>query len=191
MTRCGTLVATHQLESVLPALASIGLLIIEVADDIKKKHKNRAVISRPHIEQLLASVDKGRTRVSPRTPTPVNFDQLGDLAKEMLLDKNLELSKVRPFFWSLVEAYVDRFQVYPFDMVKALLFYLELHELPEDQLRELIIKLDDIYKQQHGKPVRKSISKAEDISPLDKEMAELRESLKYAAMVAEIEQVED
>jgi len=148
------------------------------------------VISRPQIEQLLSFADKKRTPVRRRTLAPENFDQLGDLAKEMLLDKNLELSKVRPFFWSLVETYVDRFQVYPFDMVKALLCYLELHELPENQLRELIVKLEDVYTRQHGKHILKPVNKAEDVSPLDKEMTELRESLKYAAMVAEIEQVE-
>jgi len=156
------------------------------------------VIPRPHIEQLIVSADKERIPVrsesySPdRTlaHSPKNLDQLGDLAKEMLMDPRLEVSKVRPFFWSMVETYVDRFQVYPFDMVKAMFCYLELTEYPEKQLRELIEKLEQTYKKQYGKSLRKPFSKAEDISPLDEEMTELRESLKYAAMFGEMEEAE-
>ena len=88
----------------------------------------------------------------------------------------------------------DRFKVegpYPFDMVKALFYYLELTTIPEQQMHDLIEKLEGIYKQQYGKPYHKPLAKAEDISPLDDEMTELRESLKYAAMVGELELEEE
>lgn len=43
----------------------------------------------------------------------LDLTQLGELVGRLLKDESLEVSKVRPFFWSLVEAYVDRFQLYP------------------------------------------------------------------------------
>ena len=65
----------------------------------------------------------------------LSLDELTQISRSMLMDKNLEVSKVRPFFWTMVETYVDRFQVFPFDAVKALFSYLELNEF--DSTRSL------------------------------------------------------
>jgi hypothetical protein len=49
--------------------------------------------------------------------------QLGELVIKLLNDKNLEVSKVRPFFWSLLETYADHFRLYPFIASKVLFKY--------------------------------------------------------------------
>ena len=140
---------------------------------------------------------------------PKNLDQLSVAARELLMDSNLEVSKVRPFFWSMVETYVDRFQIYPFDIVKAMLSYLETRDFPEEQTRELIAMLEQGYQQQHGEALHEDVPQesmdALMIAPeettehpeqvttqhempvLDDELRELRNCLKYAAMVGELE----
>jgi hypothetical protein len=114
-----------------------------------------------------------------------DVDDLSLLARKLLMDKDLELSKIRPFFWTLVEIYVDRFQLFPFDAVKALLNYLEFHDYPEGQLRGLIGQLQDIYEEQHGRSIKESVQVSASNVMLDDEIKELRESLKYAALVGE------
>ena len=121
------------------------------------------------------------------TSTPANLDQLGELAIELLNKKNLEVSKVRPFFWSMVETYVDRFQQYPFDTSKALLSYLELANFPEDEIQKLIKQLEAQYEASHGRPLRKSTQLLSQKDVLDDEIKNLRDSIKFAAMVSEIE----
>lgn len=116
-----------------------------------------------------------------------DLTQLGERAVKLLNDKNLKVSKVKPFFWSMVEAYVDRFQIYPFDINRALISYLELKEFPEDTTRELIEQLETRFEEVHGRPLRKSSKSARKSSELDDEIKELRDSLKYAALVAESE----
>jgi len=118
---------------------------------------------------------------------PKDLDQLGELAIELLNDKNLEVSKVRPFFWSLVEAYVDRFQLYPFDVSKVLFSHLELNDYPKDQMEKLVKQLESQYEKAHGRPLRKSAGPIERKGMIDEEMQRLRDSLKYAAMVDKIE----
>jgi hypothetical protein len=118
---------------------------------------------------------------------PKDLDQLGELAIELLNDKNLEVSKVRPFFWSLVEAYVDRFQLYPFDVSKVLFSHLELNDFPKDQIEKLVNQLESQYEKAHGRPLRKSAGPIERKDMMDEEMERLRDSLKYAAMVDKIE----
>jgi hypothetical protein len=118
---------------------------------------------------------------------PKDLDQLGELAIELLNDKNLEVSKVRPFFWSLVEAYVDRFQLYPFDVSKVLFSHLELNDYPKDQMQKLVEQLESQYEKAHGRPMRKSTELADRKDTMDDELKPLRDSLKYAAMVDEVE----
>ena len=118
---------------------------------------------------------------------PNDIDELSAAAREVLLDRNLEVSKVRPFFWSMVEAYVDRFQIYPFDIVKAMLSYLETRDFPEEQTRELVEMLEQGYQEQHGVPLNDKYPALELDDSLNEELRELRASLKYAAMVAERE----
>ena len=118
---------------------------------------------------------------------PKDLEQLGELAIELLNDKNLEVSKVRPFFWSLVEAYVDRFQLYPFDVSKVLFSHLELNDYPKDQIEKLVAQLELQYEKAHGIPLRKSTELVEQQDKMDDELKPLRDSLKYAAMVGEVE----
>ncbi|MBE9564815.1 MAG: hypothetical protein IMF17_06175 [Proteobacteria bacterium] len=123
--------------------------------------------------------------LSPEKLSELDLEQLGKLAAQRLNDKNLEVSKVRPFFWSLVETYVDRFQLYPFDINKALFSYLELTDYPEDKVRELVRQLESQFEKSHGRPLRKSTQLVGQNDVLDDEIKDLRDSLKYAAMVAE------
>ena len=111
--------------------------------------------------------------------------QLGEIAIKLLNEKDLEVSKVRPFFWSLVETYVDRFQHYPFDVNKALFSYLELNDYPAEMIQQLVEQLESQYEKSHGHPFRKSAPLVCQQGSLDDEIRVLRDSLKYAAMVAE------
>ena len=127
------------------------------------------------------------------TVLPEDLTQLGELAIRLLNDKNLEVSKVRPFFWSLVETYVDRFQLYPFDVKKVLFSYLELNDYPEETMLELIKQLESQYEKSHGRPLRQStrsfLKSGELDEPLDDTLDDeakgLRDSIRYAAMLAE------
>ncbi len=125
--------------------------------------------------------------LSPAALAKLDLTQLGDLAIQLLNDKNLEVSKVRPFFWSLVETYVDRFDLYPFDVNKALFSYLELNDYPEETVLQLIKQLESQFQKTHGRPLHKSTQLLSQQGALDDEIRELRDSLRYAAMVAESE----
>lgn len=131
-------------------------------------------------ESLSAPAD-----LSEAKPDQLDLTQLGELAIKLLNDKNLEVSKVRPFFWSLVEAYVDRFQLYPFDVSKVLFSHLELNDYPEKTVKKLVEKLESQFEQSHGRPLRKLSHLLSQQKVLDDEIQELRDSIKYAAMVAE------
>ena len=138
------------------------------------KHKNTVLNAEDKFSQ-------SREEISP----PADLSQLGDIAIKLLNDKNLEVSKVRPFFWSLVETYVDRFDLYPFDVNKALFSYLELTDYPEDTVQQLVKQLESQFEKIHGRPLRKSTQLLCQQDALEDEIKELRDSLKYAAMVAE------
>lgn len=139
-----------------------------------------------HNHSVLNAADKFRqsrdVNLSPRDLT-----ELGEIANRMLNDKNLAVSKVRPFFWSLVETYADRFDLYPFDVNKALFGQLELHDYPEDKVLLLVKYLESEFQKTHGRPLRKSTPLLCQHSALDDEMKKLRDSLRYAAMVAEVD----
>jgi hypothetical protein len=121
----------------------------------------------------------------PEKPAPADLSQLGELAISMLNDKNLEVSKVRPFFWSLVETYVDRFHLFPFDVNKALFSQLELNDYPEEGVKQLVKQLESQFEKVHGRPLHKPKRPASKQCLLEDEIKELRDSIKYAAMVAE------
>jgi len=118
---------------------------------------------------------------------PDDLTRLGERAIKLLQDKNLKVSKVKPFFWSMVEAYVDRFEFYPFDVNKALISYLELKDYPEDDMLKLIEQLESQFEQAHGRPLRKPVRSSGRSEALDDEIRELRDSLRYAALVGETE----
>ena len=122
-------------------------------------------------------------------PDRISLDDMAEICRSMLLDDDLEVSKVRPFFWSMVEAYVDRFQVFPFDVNKALFSYLELSDYPEQEMRDLVKRLEKLYRKQHGSALRDSddppVGELAGAQTLDEEISGLRETLKYAAIVGE------
>jgi len=93
---------------------------------------------------------------------------------------------VRPFFWSLVEAYVDRFQIYPFDVTRALFSYLELRDYPEDEIKALVQTLEKRFLEQHGRALKQATELVSEIDSLDCDIKELRDSLKYAALLDEL-----
>ncbi|MBT8119382.1 MAG: hypothetical protein KJN89_06650 [Gammaproteobacteria bacterium] len=137
-----------------------------------------------HNNNVLNAEDKfSQSRSGSRSPQ--DLTQLGELAIKLLNDKNLEVSKVRPFFWSLVETYVDRFHLYPFDVNKALFSQLELNDYPEDTVQQLVEQLEVQFEKTHGRPLRKTTGMPDELGVLDDEIKQLRDSLKYAAMVAE------
>lgn len=115
----------------------------------------------------------------------LDLDQIGTLASRRLNDKNLEAGNVHSFFWSMVETHVDRFQCYPFDINKALFSYLEISEFPEDMVRNLVRQLESQFEKTHGRPLHKSTQLVFQNDVLDDEIKELRDSLKYAALVSE------
>jgi hypothetical protein len=125
---------------------------------------------------------------SPADLSQLGLSELGELAIKLLNDKNLEVSKVRPFFWSLVETYVDRFNLYPFDVNKALFSHLELNDYPEETVQQLVKQLESQFEKTHGRPLRKSTQLLCQQDALDDEIKKLRDSLKYAAMVAETDE---
>ncbi len=136
------------------------------------------------------------SQAGSRVTVPGNLDQLSEVAQHLLNDANLEVSKVRPFFWSLVETYVDRFQVYPFDVTKALFCYLESGNSSEAELRHLIGQLEALYEKNHG-AIPEPLSAAESGEYLERQPAKmpetaheeierLRACIKYAARVSEV-----
>ena len=141
------------------------------------KHKNTVLNAEDKFSQ-------SREYTSP----PADLTQLGELAIKLLNDKNLEVSKVRPFFWSLVETYVDRFHLYPFDVNKALFSQLELNDYPEETVKQLVKQLESQYEKVHGRPLHKSTQLHSRHDVLDDEIKQLRDSIKYAAMVAEVDE---
>lgn len=137
-----------------------------------------------HNDTVLNAEDKF-SRHRGENSVPADLTQLGELAIRLLNDKNLEVSKVRPFFWSLVETYVDRFHLYPFDINKALFSYLELSDYSEDTVLSLVKQLESQFEKTHGRPLRKSTQLIYQRDGLDDEINDLRDTLKYAAMVGE------
>ena len=118
----------------------------------------------------------------------LDLTQLGELAVALLNNRDLEISKVRPFFWTLVEAYVDRFQLYPFDASKALFNDLELKGYPADTVLQLIEQLKSQYESVHEAPLQGLVSSKSSSDAMDDEMDTLRDSLKFAAKVAELDE---
>ena len=159
----------------------------EVAEENNKNDAKNAL--KPHMQsEVLVQVDEvHKPSARPFVP-PQNIDQLSAAVRELLMDSHLEVSKVRPFFWTMVETYIDRFQIYPFDVVKALFYYLESADYPADEMRELVTRLEKCYDQQHGEPMHKSTNLVCGNDSLDDEIKELRESIKYASLVGELEE---
>jgi len=145
------------------------------------------LMQEPPVKKLASVTDcpPGRHKVADADFNHISLEDLCVMTRNMLMDDNLEVSRIRPFFWTMVETYVDRFQVFPFDAIKALFSYLELHAYPEAQLRELTKQLEQLYEKQHGRPMREPAKLPARHELLEDEINELRETLKYAAIVGE------
>jgi hypothetical protein len=168
-----------------PVGGSVRKSIRNETQDALKQQLHNDVLKRDPSKKV--DETKRSSAKAPYSP-PENMDQLSAAVHHILMDKHLEVSKVRPFFWSMVEAYVDRFQIYPFDIVKALFSYLESSDYPPDLMRDLVTKLEECYDRQYGEPMHKSTKLVCEGDCLDHEVKELRESLKYAALVDELEE---
>ncbi len=156
----------------------------EVEDD--KNNNDEELMPKTRSHEVASVTDHPTSQLAADSEEkPLTLDDLTVITRDMLMDKNLEVSKVRPFFWTLVEAYVDRFQVFPFDIVKAMFNYAELQNFSAEELRKLVKQIEALYEKQHGKPMRKSTQLVSKNEVLDDEIKELRETLKYAAIVGE------
>ncbi|MGD2053631.1 MAG: hypothetical protein PVG45_05935 [Gammaproteobacteria bacterium] len=152
----------------------------------KDKEDSDDLMSKTLSDKVASLAERSASEVASEVDERhLDIDELSKLTRAMLMDKNLEVSKVRPFFWTMVETYVDRFQVFPFDAIKALFSYLELRDYPEQQLRELVQQLEEIYQRRHGGSLRDSTPPAVNGENLDDEITALRDTLKYAAIVGE------
>jgi len=141
-------------------------------------------------KKLASLYDQADRQTDSRSDnTHQDLDDLSEVMRTMLMDENLDASRLGPFIWTMVETYVDRFQVFPFDPDKLLLDYIESLEYPEEKMRELIKRLEKLYRIKHGGPVHEpeqlSGWREELGQGLDDEINELRETLKYAAIVGE------
>lgn len=148
------------------------------------------LMSKALSKKLASLSDKAASQaVSDADAQYPGFDELSKIARDVLLNEDLETDKVRPFFRDMVEIYLDRFQVFPFDAVSALFSYLESREYPEQELRELVNRLEKLYIKQYGSSMRESellSARSESVNGiLDDEIGELRETLKYAAIAGE------
>ena len=156
------------------------------AKESEKNNNSRQTLKSQAQTEILSLVDELPGGHSQDFASLENMDQLTKCARQLLLDKELELSKVRPFFWSLVEAYVDRFHIYPFDVPRALFNYLDVHENPEAEVRSLVQQLERRYLEQHGRALKQATEMVTEPRSLDAEIRGLRDSLKYAALVGEL-----
>lgn len=159
----------------------------EAAEENDTNDANEALKLRMQTEAA-TQVDEDSGSSASRLFVKKDMDHLSAAVCDLLVDRNLEVSKVRPFFWSMVEVYVDRFHKYPFDIVKALFLYIEAEDYSAEETRALVKKLEEHYERQFGEPMHKSTKLVCNDYSLDDEIKDLRESIKYASMVGELEE---
>ena len=154
---------------------------------------------------LVAGQARTRAVVAPDTPItsrsrraqrgerqPPTLDQLAVAIRAALRDPNLEVSKVRPFFWSMVETYSDRFRAYPFNTFKALYSDLENRDFPKEEMERIMDRLQQTYEDHHGpraQPMQQTEAQPQpafEPDQLDEDIRELRDSLCYASLVDEL-----
>jgi len=149
-----------------------------------KSPPNSTARSHGHSQRTVLNAEDKFAQARSLKSAPQNISQLSLHAQHLLNKKDLEVSKIRPFFWSMVETYVDRFQQFPFDVNRALFSYLEDREFPEHEVRALIEQIKVQFEKHHGKPLFKPEEMAGH-EGLDDEIRRLRDTLKYAAVVSE------
>ncbi len=177
------------------------LRFVSLTDTEKEKINNRALRSRSRSGSVLQAGEKF-SQAAARRAAPLNLDQLADHAHQLFNRADLEVGKLKPFFWMLAETYLDRFQALPFDATRALFCHLELQGYPREEFHQLAERLASLYEKQFGEP----LSLAESAPPvpdtprertdptaapplasaLDEDIASLRDCLKYAALVNEV-----
>ena len=117
------------------------------------------------------------------------LDELVAATLSRLLDLDIDAGEAGLLLRRMIEAFVDRFRAYPFDVSEALTGYLALRDYPEEEMRELVKRLQKLYKKRYGVSMRKSGDRSFDNAAgqltLDDEISQLRETLKYAAIVGE------
>ena len=139
-------------------------------------------------DEVITSIEKHRrTRVDNDTASPKNLDELTQLARTMLMQEHLEVSKVRPLFWSMIETYVDRFHTFPFDIVKALHCHLELIDCSSEDMHAIVKNIEEVHMNRYGHPMKQATQMLSEKETLEEEIKALRDSLKYASLVESIE----
>ena len=128
-----------------------------------------------------------RTPAETKITPPENLDELMQLARKMLMQEQLEVSKVRPLFWSMIETYVDRFHTFPFDIVKALHCHLELIDCSSEEMHAMVKSIEEVHVNRYGHPMKQSTRLISEKDTLEEEIKDLRDSLRYASMVETIE----
>jgi len=116
---------------------------------------------------------------------PESIDELAIVVRDALNDRYLEVSKVRPFFWSMVETYSDRFKSYPFNTYKALFSDLELRDYPAEEMEMIVARLEQAYEKKYGKPMNRKKEVPSEYDSIDEEIQDLKDSLCYASLVSE------
>ena len=138
--------------------------------------------------EVITSIENHRrTRADNESASPKNLDELTQLARRMLMEEQLEVSKVRPLFWSMIETYVDRFQTFPFDIVKALHCHLEVIECSSEEMHAIVKNIEEVHINRYGHPMKQATRLISEKDTLEEEIKELRDSLRYASMVETIE----
>lgn len=138
--------------------------------------------------EVITSIQKHRhAHAGNKGVAPKDLDELIQLARKMLMDEQLEVSKVKPLFWSMVETYVDRFQVFPFDVVKTLHSYLELIECSSEEMHAVVKTIEEMHVSRYGKAMKQTTKLLAEKDTLEDEIKNLRDSLKYASMVDVVE----
>lgn len=138
--------------------------------------------------EVITSIEKHRrTRADKQSAPPKNIDELTQLARTMLMQEQLEVSKVRPLFWSMIETYVDRFHTFPFDIVKALHCHLELIDCSSEEMHDIVKIIEEMHINRYSQPMKQSTQLLSEKETLEDEIKELRDSIKYASLVESIE----
>lgn len=140
-----------------------------------------------HNEVYTSIKNYQRTRADSESAPPENLYELTQLARKMLMEEQLEVSRVRPLFWSMIETYVDRFQTFPFDAVKALHSYLELIECSSEEMHAIVKNIEKVHINRYGRAMKQATQLIVKRDTFEEEVKDLRDSLKYASMVEFIE----
>lgn len=152
---------------------------------------NDALISETLSEQLASLNRYPLEDESPQSADRDHFslDELAAMSCSALQDQSLQISEVRSFLRTLLETCVSRFPLYPFDVISTLFRYPEMQQVPEEELRGLVERLEAVCREQHGVPLREpgrqQVGEQAAAPTLDQEINQLRETLKYAAIVGE------